>query len=485
MGINKIMYKNFRNGFFWSAIGQYGKIISLLIINMFLSRLLSPKEYGQVAMITIFITFFQLMTEAGLGPAIIQQKDFDEKDYSNLFNISILFSALISFFFGIFGFAIAYYYNDNDYIQFSWLLSVVVFFSGMQIVPNAIMLKKQLFKIVNLINLLVTIVSGVVGIIFAVWGFGVYTLIFNSILNAVLTFILIMKMSKITLARSFDLSPLKKVWEFSKNQFGFNFINYFSRNSDSLLIGKFMSSEALGNYNKSYQLLMYPVTIFGGVVTPILQPVLSNYQDDPGLIREVYYKLIKILALITIPFSVFLMFSAKQIILIMFGNQWQAAIQPFSILSATVWIQVISSTAGAIFQSRNKTKDLLLTGILSAVVLVTSILVGVILGTIETVSMCLAFAFFWNFIQSYWFLTHKVLNSNLLEFFKLFLTPIFSGIIMFLIFYFYNYFLDSFFSSMIIDLFIRLVVFIVAFLTIVVCCGEHKALLKLISKSNN
>ncbi|MBZ5961165.1 lipopolysaccharide biosynthesis protein [Leuconostoc gelidum subsp. gasicomitatum] len=478
------MYKNFQYGFLWSAVGQYGTMVSLIVINMFLSRLLSPQEYGQVAMITVFITFFQLITEAGLGPAIIQQKDLQQKDYNSLFNISLIFSIGLAFLFGIFGYIISYFYEDISYIKFSWLLSIVVLFNGMQIVPNAIMLKNQLFKIVNLIKLAVTIVSGIVGVILAFRGFGVYTLIINSMLNASLNFILIMKFSKLKTSKSFDFKPLRKVWNFSKNQFGFNFINYFSRNSDNLLIGKFMSSDALGNYNKSYQLLMYPVTIFGGVITPVLQPILSNYQDNTMLIKEVYYKLIKVLAFITIPFSIFLMFSAKQIILVMFGNQWQAAIYSFSILSATVWIQVIGSTAGAIFQARNKTKELFLTGTLSAIILVTSIVIGVTLGSIETVSICLSLAFFWNFIQSYWFLTHKVLKSNLLEFFKLFITPICSGILMMLVFCFYSYFLDAFFQSMFINLCIRFVLFIVVFIVTALLFGEYKSLLKLIIKDD-
>mgnify|MGYP004706590039 FL=1 len=476
------MYKNFRNGFFWSAVGQYGRIVSLFIINMFLSRLLTPREYGQVAMITIFITFFQLMTEAGLGPAIIQQKSFRDKDHSNLFTISILFSIVCACLFGIFGFAIAFYYNDVDYIKFSWMLSIVVLFSGMQIVPNAVLLKKQLFKTVNLINLLVTIISGITSVFLAIEGFGVYTLIFNSILSSMLTFLLITKVSGVTPTKKLDTNPLKKVWVFSKNQFGFNFINYFSRNSDSLLIGKFMSSEALGNYNKSYQLLMYPVTIFGGVVTPILQPVLSNYQDNPEAVREVYFKIVKVLAILTIPFSIFLMFSAKQIILIMFGSQWQAAVNPFSVLSSTVWIQVISSTAGAIFQARNKTKDLFLTGTLSAIILVMAITIGVILGTIQTVSICLSIAFFWNFVQIYWFLTHRVLNSNMFQFFKLFVTPIFLGVVMFVTFAFYNYIAGNFFSSVLIDLLVRIILFMAVFIITLVLCGEHNTLVNLIIK---
>jgi len=230
---------------------------------------------------------------------------------------------------------------------------------------------------------------------------------------------------------------------------------------------------------------MYPVTIFGGVVTPILQPVLSNYQDDPKIVREVYFKIIKVLAILTIPFSVFLILSAKQIILIMFGNQWHAAIKPFSILSSTVWIQVITSTAGAIFQARNKTKELFLTGTLSAIILVTAIIIGVTLGTIQTVAICLSIAFWGNFIQSYWFLTHKVLDSNMFQLLKLFVNPTFLGVIMFVTFALYNYLADNFFSSIFIDLLVRIILFTVVFIIGVLSCGEYNTLVNLIIKKHS
>lgn len=479
------MYNSFINGFVWSAIGQYGRIISVLIINMILSRMLTPEEFGQVAMITVFITFFQLMTEAGFGPAIIQQKNFNKKDFSNLFNISVVFSIFFAVAFGIFGYAIAYFYSSDEYISFSWLLSLVILFSGMQIVPNAMLLKNKNFKTINIISLFVTIISGLFGVLLAKLGMGVYTLIYNSILSAFLTFVLITKISDIHFVKGFDTSSLKKIWFFSKNQFGFNFINYFSRNSDSLLIGKFMSAESLGNYNKSYQLLMYPVTIFGGVVNPILQPILSDYQDDVAVIKNVYYKLVKVLAMITIPFSIFLVFSSKEIIFVMFGNQWEGAVLPFSILSSTVWIQVISSTAGAIFQSRNKTKDLFITGAFSAVVIVTSIILGVILGSTETVAICVALAFFWNFIQSYWFLTHRALNSNLVQFGNIFKKPFCIGLIMFIFFSIYNLYFAAFFQALIINLLVRIIAFTIIFVASIIMLGEYKHIMNFVEKRNS
>ena len=200
-----------------------------------------------------------------------------------------------------------------------------------------------------------------------------------------------------------------------KNQFGFNFINYFSRNSDNILIGKFISTEALGNYNKAYQLLMYPNTIFSGIITPVLQPVLSDYESDVKTIKNIsrYSSYFGIVwnAIINFLFSI--------IKTGYFFYVWKSVGRcniTFSILALTVWIQMLVSSTGAIFQARNKTNYLMFGGLVSAFILVFSIVLGVSLKSIIYVSLFLTFGFVVNLIFSFWLLMTKALSSNLLEF---------------------------------------------------------------------
>ncbi len=237
--------------------------------------------------------------------------------------------------------------------------------------------------------------------------------------------------SKISFSSNWNVQPIKKIFHFSKNQFGFNFINYFSRNSDNILIGKFIGASALANYNKAYQLLMLPNQMFLNVINPVMQPVLSEYQDDVIYIRNFYFKIIKILATIGLPLSIFLSLSSEQIIMIMFGSQWNSAVLPFSYLALTVWCQMTISTTGAIFQARNQTRLLFFTGLVSAINLVSFILIGTFMGSVNNVAVCLSIGFllgfFWNFYQ----LIVRSLEYSLFKFLSLFKSGIFLAVVMF------------------------------------------------------
>lgn len=414
---------NLKVGFFYTAIGKYGNMIIQLVINSILSRLLSPGEYGIVSVVMVFIVFFQLLADMGMGPAIIQNRYLSENDLSSLFNFSIVLALLLSIGFGFFGYIIVAIYRNTIYYSLAWLLAISVFFYSLVIVPNAKLLKNKEFKVINSSALLAAFCGGIVGVVSAINGFGVYALVLSTITNSIINFFLLFYKSSIRVTKNFRVSPLKKIMSFAKNQFGFNFINYFSRNSDNILIGKFIGADALGNYSKAYQLLMYPNNILAGIITPVLQPVLSEHEEDVETIKNVYSKVLHLLALIGMPLSIFLSLSSKQIIFFMFGKQWEGAVLPFTILALTVWVQMLVSSTGAIFQARNKTNYLLIGGIISAVLFITFIILGITQKSIVTVSVALSVAFLFNFLFSFWLLTKKALNTNLLFVFKELGTP--------------------------------------------------------------
>jgi len=339
------VYKNLKIGLLFTGIGKFSNLLISLVVNAILSRVLSPSDYGIVAIIQVFIIFFQLLVEAGMGPAIIQNKNLTKNDISALFNYSILIALLLSLGFGFFGYALKLAYNNPIFIHLSWIQSIAIFFNGINVVPTAIMNKDKMFKQLNIVQVFGNLCGGSIGIIFAFNGYGVYSLIFNAITLSIITFLFNFYLSKVKIGINFNVKPLKDIFSFSINQFGFNFINYFSRNTDNILVGRFLGSAALGNYNKAYQLLMMPNNLLLGIINPVLQPVFSDYQNEVKLIKKTYLSIIHFLALVGCPLSVFLSIFSEDIIFFMFGNQWQDAVTPFKILSLTVWIQMtLSST---------------------------------------------------------------------------------------------------------------------------------------------
>lgn len=420
-------------GFTFTAIGTYSNFIIQIIIQAILSRLLSPKEYGVVAIMQVFIVFFAMLVEAGMGPAIIQNKMLTQEDNMSLFNFSAIFSIILAVIFGFFGLLLAQIYGNPAYIYLTWIQSISILFNGLNIVPVAILNKRKKFKVVNFSAVVGNVFAGAIGVVMAFLGFGIYSLIVSAITTSFVSFCLNRYFANIWFTKKWNKSSLVAIWPISRNQFGTNFINYFSNNSDNILVGKFMGDSSLANYNKSFQLLTLPTTLLLNIVNPVLQPILSDYQDDVTTIRTTYYSIVHLLALIGVPLSIFLSVSAKQIIFFFFGSQWEGAVIPFSYLAVIVWCQMTTYTNGAIWQSRNQTKYFLFSSIINTIIIFLSIIVGILLGSINSVALCVALGNFVSFYWKFYFLTKKALEDSLINLLKNFISPIILGILTFII----------------------------------------------------
>ncbi|WP_029486985.1 lipopolysaccharide biosynthesis protein [Enterococcus gallinarum] len=424
------MRNAFKSGMIFTAIGQYSNVLIQLLINVILSRLIPVEEFGVVANVQVFLVFFQMFVTAGLGPAIIQNKKMNENDYGIVFNYTVLFAVLLALGFGFFGSVVAIIYGNPIYKPLFWFMSIIVLSEGMNVVPTAILNKELRFRALNLRLLFCNLFGAIVGIVAAFAGLGVYALILSTAVPAMATLFTNFAIVKIRYTKSMDFKPVKTLWTFARNQLGFTILNYFSRNSDNLLIGKFLGPTSLANYQKSYQMITMPNTVFLGIISPVLQPVLSHHQEDVKLIRETFLKIIHVLGLIAFPLTVFMVINSKEIILFLFGTRWHDAILPFSILAFSIWAQMLTSATGSIFMARNHSKTLLKTGILSTFLILGFTLVGVTFSSIIYVALFVCIAYILNFFTSYWILMNKVLDGTLFDVLKELITPIvISGIL--------------------------------------------------------
>ncbi len=416
--------KTIGSGIFYTALAKYSNILISILISAILARLLSPKEFGIIAIVMVFISFFMLLTDFGIGPAIVQNKDLDSGDIESIFTFSILLGFIIAAIFYLLAPIISNFYHEEAIKNVGKLLSLTILFYAFNVVPQSLNYKKMLFKQVGLISVIVQIVTGSVAIIFAYKGFSYYALVIKSIFDGLFLLLGSYYLSPVPLRIRIKISSVLKISKFASFQFLFNFINYFSRNADNLLIGKYFSTAILGYYDKAYKLMMLPVSNLTHVITPVLQPVMSEFQDDKKKIYFSYLKIVRILATIGFPLSVFLFFAAPEIIKILFGSQWIDSIPIFKILAITVGIQIVLSSCGAIFQAANRTDLLFYSGILSSIMMVGGITYGVFIGkSLVDVGYGLVFAFSINLIQGFYILIKHALRSSFIQFLKVFLFP--------------------------------------------------------------
>lgn len=473
------MFDQFKKGIMYTAMGKYSIVIVQLLVQAVLSRILTPAEYGIVSAVNIFLVFFQLLADFGIGPAIIQNKDLTRKEVNSIFSFSLYIAFGLGILFVFLGYPMSLFYGNEVFIPISMILAIAVFFYGILVVPQSLLLKEQNFRLVNLTTVAGALVSGVVSIILAFLGFSYYAIIIGNTTKAITLFIVFYIKTESKISLKFDWGPLKKIYSFSRNQFLFNFINYFSRNLDNLLIGRYFSSSALAYYDRAYQVSLYPNQVLTSVVTSVIHPILSDYADEKERIKRVYLRISNLLATLGLPLSVFLFFSAEEVILFLFGMQWEGSIMTFQILALSVWLQMILSSTGGIFQSGNRTDLLLLSGVLSTIFNVTGIVTGVILGQIEYVAAFLVLSFSLNFIQANYLIMIRLFNDKLSTFFKVLIKPFILALIQVGVFLL----LPDLPFNLFINLVIKGLIFVVAWIAGLILTGELKRLLAEVKQS--
>lgn len=466
------MMEQFKKGIIYTAMGKYSIAIVQLLVQALLARLLTPNEFGIVSAVNVFLVFFQLLADFGLGPAIIQNKNLSSKEVNSIFSFSLYLAIGLSLLFIGLGYPMSLFYGNEVYISISMILAIAVFFYGILVVPQSILLKQQNFKLVNITTLIGATLSGIVSIVLALLGFSYYSLIIGNTVKAATLFIVFYKKTDTKISFKFKWEPLKKIYAFSRNQFLFNFINYFSQNLDKLLIGRYLSQSALGYYDRAYAISLYPNQILTSIITSVVHPILSGYETEKEKIKKVYLRISNLLATLGMPLSVFLFFTAEDVIFFLSGPQWGNSVPVFQILALSVWFQMILASTGGIFQSGNRTDLMLLSGILSTTLNIIAIVAGISIGQIEYVALFLVISIGVNFIQANILLMKIMFKSRMIEYLSVLKKPAILAALQAITFYLLP--VPSF--NVFVNLILKGLVFLVVWLIGLLVTGEIKRL---------
>lgn len=471
--------KQLASGVFYTAIAKYAGVIISIVITGILARLLTPEDYGTIVPITVLITFFTILGDIGIGPAIVQNNDLSTKEINSLFTFTVCIGAILSTLFFLSSWVIADIYGSQIFITICQLLSISLFFACANVVTNALLYKKKLFRFLAIRSFIVQVIAGSIAIFSAYKGAGLYSLIIQSIISSICLFIVSYIQNPLRLCPThMELSALKKIQEFSIYQFLFDISNYFSVNLDKLLINKFIGISQLGYYDKSYKLMQLPLQNIPFIITPVMHPIFVEMQNDKEKMLIYYSKIVRFLAFAGFPLSILLHFASQDLIYIIFGSQWTASIPSFKILALSVGFQFILSTSGSIFQSAGKTNLLFLSGILSTITILTATLIGLLtFGTIEALSFLLLCAFIINFFQAYIIMYCILFKVKFILFVQNLISPIRLSILLAGLLFMISFATDQ--LGMIISLFIKGSIWFITSFIYIQYTGEYD-LLKII-----
>lgn len=470
--------KEIRSGIFYTLIFKYSNFGIQLLITAVLSRLLTPEDFGIVAIISVFLTFFYLISNFGLGPGIIQKQNLTSENIFSLFFLTFIFAIIISLLFLIAGPIIANFYNNQEYIKITRLLSISLFFHTLNMVPYNILIKEKKFKAVGSRSLFVGIFTGIIAIIMAYNNYNYYALVYRGIIDASLTFILNYKLARIKVYFNISFRIFREIFNYSFFQFLYNVFDNISKNIDTLFIGKYLGTTDLGYYDRSYR-LMTTFTNLTFVFSSVLHPVLSQYQNDKNLLFNAFQKITKFLFIIGLPVTIFLFFSSEEIIRIIYGNQWLRSIPAFKFMSLIVFINIMLASTISFFQLLGKTLYLFLYGLLYFFLLLIAVLLGVFVSNnFTSVAFFVVCANMMIFVVAYYLLVIKLFNKNIFEFASYLSPGLFIGMALIIS----NILLTSFFKidNLIISLIIKASLSGGVFIIMLLALNEFKEIYNLV-----
>lgn len=412
MMVTAILYKAIAR----SMTARYSTYATSIVSTMIMARLFTPEIFGVVAAISVFFTFFQLMSEAGLGPAIVNITDLNVRDRDGLFGLTVTIGLIFAIIFSSLAQALQNFYNIPRVDEIVIYVAISLFFFSSSVLPSALLLKDQQFFTMSNSGIVSEIISTLSVIWLAKNIDPLHALAAKSAISSSVSFFILWFFSKKTKfgrpSFGFQFSAVRPLLSFSTYQLGFNFVNYFSRNLDNILVGKLMGAKELGVYDKGYQLMRYPLMLLTFAMTPALQPVVNKISNDVIAVEKLHRDFTFKLSLVGACSGIVIYFLSEWIVLILLGSQWVEVTNILRILAIAIPVQVVLSTSGSFFQAMGRADVMFVCGLFGSVVLTSAIGIGVYSRDLNVLSWFLVFGFHICFVQAYYLMYKKIFKMS-------------------------------------------------------------------------
>jgi PST family polysaccharide transporter len=365
-----------------TMLGEGVRFVIRIVSTMVLARLLVPADFGLVAMVTAVTGFAGLLGDIGLSMATIQKAEINHQQISTLFWINAGMGALVGLVTAALAPLIAWFYGEPRLTMITVALAGLFLVGGVT-VQHAALLKRQM-RFVTLQSIqVVSALAGVGAAILCAWmGAGYWALVVMQAASTLAQGVGVWLVCGWRPGLPRTRSGVRSMLVFGGNITAFNVVNYFARNVDHILIGRFWGPEPLGLYNKAYGLLMMPLKQINMPLHSVVIPALSRLRDDLAHYRSYYLKTAFLITLVSTPVIGWFIVCSEDLILVMLGPQWLPASDIFSVLGIAALVQPLYFTQGWLHMSAGRSDRYLRWGLVASGLTVLGFLIGVPYGPI-------------------------------------------------------------------------------------------------------
>ena len=397
---NRSLSHKTASGVAWISLFQIARQLLQVASVSVLARRVPPSAYGLVAMAVVITALLETVRDAGTGTALVREREVSDDLAATVFWLTCGLGLVITLIVIVVSWPASHFFHEPKVATVLQFLSIGSLLGSIGVVPLAMLNREMAFRKVALAQTAGAIGGTIVAIIVALAGGGVWSLVSGSITTITVTTLAIWIASPFRVKAVFRPADARHMLSFGLNLSGVNVLNYFSRNSDNLLVGKFLGSVPLGFYQMGYMLMTYPIQNFAAVVAQVVYPALSKIQDDRERFRAAYLRTCRLIGLLTFPLMLGLAVTAQPFVRVFLGARWMPVAGLLLIFAPLGAAQSIYTTNALIYNTQGR-PDLQFRWVMFASAMyVGSFVVGLRWG-IMGVASCYAFVWLLLMVPSF------------------------------------------------------------------------------------
>ncbi len=367
-----------------------------------LARILTPADFGIVAMVVAVTGFILIFKDMGLSMATVQRAEINHRQVSTLFWINAGLGLALALLTVALAPAVAWFYDEPRLLRVTFVLALAFLFGGLAAQHQALLSRQMRFMALAAVDIL-SMAAGVAGAIaLGLAGAGYWALVWMPVIIAAVNTAGFWIAARWRPGLPGRGAGVGSMLAFGGYLTGFFVVNYFARRLDDILIGRARGAVELGFYSRAYTLLLLPIYQITAPVTAVAVPGLSRLQDEPDRYRTYYLKAIKMIAYMSMPLVAAMGVLSSEVVRVALGPQWDDVGPIFMVLAVAAFLQPVSSTSGWIYMSRGETKRMFAWACMSTPVIVASFLIGLPWGALG-VARAYAAIYLLIVLPNFWF----------------------------------------------------------------------------------
>ena len=320
------------NAVLWSGIERFSAQGVQFILSIIIARLITPSDYGLIAMLSIFLSVAQQFVDSGFSSAIIQKNDRKEIDFYTVFYFNLIVSVLIYIILFFVSSYIAEFYSETKLEIIAKWIGLNIILTAFYIVPQSKFVIELNFKKQAKISFISVFVSGIIGVILAWWGYGVWALVCQSLLNNLLCLLLYWIASRWKLRLKFSWSSFKSLYSFGSKLLVVGILHVIFGNIYTLVIGRRFASVDVGYFNRSQSLATFPSMNISSIIARVLYPIQCEIQSDNELLKIVFVRYLKMTLYVVLPLMMGLCILSRPFVEIVLTKEWLPVANILSLL---------------------------------------------------------------------------------------------------------------------------------------------------------